>query len=874
MSNNPQKENREKEIPQRIAGEVWEDAWIPTVCWGCVEGPCLIRVHRVNGVAINVEGNTEGPDFEQLTKNKGRLCPKPYGYIQRLYNPYRIEGPLKRTNPEKGSGVDPKWVEISWDEALNTVAEKLKSIRAKDSRRLCTDSFQGTHSQLTSGTWSAFTTAFGPTQHLGGGASIRCDMAEHNWANLFHGAFQCEPDMTHCNYLLLFGSNFSASGGAPENVLFADAVDRGSKIVLIDPVFTVTAARANEWIPIRPGTDLALLLALIHVIAHELAIYDTEFLKNMTNSPYLIGPDGYFVREKATNRVMVWDTAVGKAKTYDDDSVENFALEGAYLVEGVESKPAFQMLKEHVRQYSPEWASGITDIPASTIRRIAKEFVDNALIGSTIKINGVVLPYRPVATKLGRGITGAMHSYQCILANHILACLVGCLEVPGGHQGGRAGLGAVVTPGRMWDRGLISGPDGMPEVDKYPFTWPPASYGGIETLIPYAKTYGYLCHLGWRNLLDPPENFPLPPPPEAYIRTHTNPLLTIGEPEVVAEALSSIPFVVAMAYAEDEVTQFADIVLPDHTDFERLHMGNWVRSALAKKYNGIQLRQPVVEPVHNTLNVSDILTELADRIGFLDEYNVAVNDSLNLADAYRLEPGRKYAWVEIVDRHCKSLTDGAHDLGWFEENGAIMRSATVEQQYDVHLKMQAEKLRYCLPYVEHVKRTGEELAGRLAQLGIDWWSTAEYVPLPIYLSSVIEEVSPEYDFYVTCVRSGQFGRGFNVDIPWLIEAGGHVRGHDSILMNEATALDKGIKDNDEIWVESPVGKVMGKVKLCQGIRPDTVAITGQFGQWATPVAKDTGRVSMTPLIPIRHSWTDPMVSVMQGQVIKAKVYKV
>ena len=875
MDNRPQKRLKqdEKGLQQRGAGEVWEDVWIPTVCWGCTEGPCLIRVHRVNGVAVNVEGNSEGPGFEQLTKNQGRLCPKPYGYIQRLYNPYRIKGPLKRTNPEKGPGVDPKWVQISWDEALSIVAEKLKEIRDKDSRRLCSDNFRGTHAQLTSGTWNAFIAAFGPTQHLGGGASIRCDMGEHNWSNLFHGAFQCEPDIAHCNYLLLFGSNSAASGGAPENVLFADAMDRGMKTVLVDPVFTVTAAKADEWIPIRPGTDLAFLLALIDVIVNELGIYDVEFLKNLTNSPYLVGPDGYFIRDKATNKVLVWDAVEEKAKAHDDDIIKDFALEGTYMVEGVEGKPAFQVLKEHVKQYTPEWASAITDISADTIRRVAREFVDNARIGSTIKIEGVDLPYRPVATKLGRGITGAMRSYQCILANHILTCLVGCLEVVGGHQGGRANPGTLVLGGRVWDSGIVPGPDGMLDIVKYPFTWPPVSYGGIETLIPYAKLYGVLCHLGWRNLVAPPKNFPLPPPPEAYIRTHMNPLVTIGEPEVVAEALRRIPFVVAMAYAEDEVTQFADIVLPDHTDFERLHVGNWVRSALAKKYHGIQLRQPVVEPVHDTLNVGDILTELADKIGILDEYNMAINASLNLIDPYKLEPGRKYAWVDIVDRHCKSLTNGAHDLEWFKENGALLEATTVEEQYDVHLKMKAEKLRYCLPYVEHVKKTGEELAGNLARVGIDWWPTSEYVPLPMYLPSVIEEVPPEYDFYVTCVRSGQFGRGFNVDIPWLIEVGGHLRGHDDILMNAATAKARGIKDGDEIWVESEVGKVKGKVKLCQGIRPDTLAITGQFGQWATPVAKDTGRVSATPLIPIRHSWTDPMVSVMQGQVVKVKVYK-
>ena len=87
-----------------------------------------MKVHRVNGVAVGVEPNHDIKDFEKLTKGQGKLCPKPYMQLQKLYNPNRILSPLKRTNPEKGVGVDPKWVEISWEEALDTIAEKLKNI--------------------------------------------------------------------------------------------------------------------------------------------------------------------------------------------------------------------------------------------------------------------------------------------------------------------------------------------------------------------------------------------------------------------------------------------------------------------------------------------------------------------------------------------------------------------------------------------------------------------------------------------------------------------------------------------------------------------------------------------------------------------------
>ncbi len=349
----------------------FEDSWVPTFCYCCVEAPCLIKVHTVNGVAIDLEPNVEGEGFIKQAKNQGRICPKPYGLLQKLYNPYRFKAPLKRTNPEKGIGINPKWVEVSWDEALALVAEKLGEIRMNDPRRLLIDGSRHQYYTL-EGTAEAFYKAFGPVSKTMGVVSNHCDACEHSFGNIIHGAFACEPDLDYCNYLLLLGSNYAASGGAPENVQFANAQARGMKIVAVDPVLTVTAAKADEWLPIKPGTDMAFMLALINVIINEIGVYDVEFLKNMTNAPYLVGPDGCFVRHRTTNKVVIWDVVEGKEKEHDDASIKDFALEGIYIVDGVESRPAFQMLKEHVREYTPEWASSVTHIAPNTIRSLAK----------------------------------------------------------------------------------------------------------------------------------------------------------------------------------------------------------------------------------------------------------------------------------------------------------------------------------------------------------------------------------------------------------------------------------------------------------------------------------------------------------------------
>ena len=106
-----------------------EDVWEPTICMMCYNG-CGIKVHRVNGVIVKIEGNPDCP------RSRGKLCAKGNAGIMALYSPSRLKTPLKRTNPEKGIGVDPKWVEIGWEEALDTIAEKLREVREDDPRKL------------------------------------------------------------------------------------------------------------------------------------------------------------------------------------------------------------------------------------------------------------------------------------------------------------------------------------------------------------------------------------------------------------------------------------------------------------------------------------------------------------------------------------------------------------------------------------------------------------------------------------------------------------------------------------------------------------------------------------------------------------------
>src|SRR5574341_2521933 len=341
-----------------------EDVWIPTACDMCYNG-CTIRVHRVNGVAVKVEGIPEAPP------NYGKVCAKGNAGLMNLYNPHRITSPLVRANPRQGIGVGPKWRQISWDEAMELLVEKLRAVRLKDPRSLVAATFDRCSYFLL----RAFMAAFGSPNATNTSAGFFCGNGVHPVAYTITGSNDVHPDLGHCNYLMIFGSSHgfvaqqNAMGLARE---MAEARMRGMKLVVVDPVCSHAASKADEWIPIRPGTDTAFALSLMNVLVNELGRYDVDYLKQYTNSTYLVRPDGHYLRDPKDGAPMVWDAGNGRAGALDAVEPKDAALEGSFQLEGVKATTAFQLFKYHLRYYTPERALEITTIPAETIRRVAK----------------------------------------------------------------------------------------------------------------------------------------------------------------------------------------------------------------------------------------------------------------------------------------------------------------------------------------------------------------------------------------------------------------------------------------------------------------------------------------------------------------------
>jgi anaerobic selenocysteine-containing dehydrogenase len=178
----------ESQIPQPK-----EDVWIKSTCFMCWN-TCGIRVNRADGVIVKIEGQPDCP------QNWGKTCAKGNSGFMSLYDPNRVLYPMRRTNPEKGYGVDPKWERISWEEALNLLTEKLKKIRAEDPRKLVASTFDTRgQSGVFFAAWSA---AFGTPNHWGGGAQYFCGNGFHPVTYLTHGTWFGEPDVHHCRYLM------------------------------------------------------------------------------------------------------------------------------------------------------------------------------------------------------------------------------------------------------------------------------------------------------------------------------------------------------------------------------------------------------------------------------------------------------------------------------------------------------------------------------------------------------------------------------------------------------------------------------------------------------------------------------------------------
>ncbi|MFC1944406.1 molybdopterin-dependent oxidoreductase [Chloroflexota bacterium] len=368
---------------------------------------CGLLAHVKDGVLTRVEPADFPDSGNKHICAKGLLLPK------LVYHPKRLKYPMKRMG-RRGEG---KWRRISWDEALETIAERLGETSERYGSRSLAWATDGA-SQL----GMAYFRFAGCCQ--GSAASVigYGDAAGPCGDRVSFGTLWGEGYSTgfeKSELVVIWGNNPAETQTLTMSRIM-DARERGAKVIAIDPRFTATASKADEYVPIRPGTDAALALGMINFIL-ERGLEDSSFIRDHTVGPLLVNSqNGLFVREGdvvsggSHDRYVVWDPVSDSPRPHDTPGLVP-SLTGTYRVGDVECRPAFQLLAEVARGYPPQRVSDITGVPVDTIKRLAVEHVER----------------KPVASYRGFGMQRTFHGDLSFRAVTALSAITGNIDLKG-----------------------------------------------------------------------------------------------------------------------------------------------------------------------------------------------------------------------------------------------------------------------------------------------------------------------------------------------------------------------------------------------------------------------------------------------------------
>ncbi len=365
----------------------------------------------------------------------------------------------------------------------------------------------------------------------------------------------------------------------------------------------------------------------------------------------------------------------------------------------------------------------------------------------------------------------------------------------------------------------------------------------------------------------------LPYRPKIMINWGANPLMSVGNKETVAKSLSQYEFIISFDIFLNEFSDFADIVLPDTSFLEVLESrpnfpfitnhpagpGNW----------GWPIRQPVVTPIHERRPAREAILELAYRIGLGPEINMAANAHYGLAGPNMLDPEKTYRYEEIADHDLKDKFGPDHGLQWFKEHGVMSWPKQPREAYwrpfvDVRVPI----------YWEFMLDMGEKIRAICEPRGI-LIDLDYYQPLPEWLPCPSHQLKdPSYGLYAFYYRDAIHVNGFTMENPWLDEVARMDPYSYRIAINSATGRRLGIKDNDNVCVETSAGRrVKGQVWLTEGIHPEGVGIAACAGHWSKqqPVAMGKG-IFFNDLLEVDFEHSSP-ANLNLDLCAKVRVYK-
>ncbi len=800
---------------------------IRTTSWsagpGC-HGSCGVLAHIKNGKLVKIEGDPDHP------WNQGRLCARCLAMTQYVYHPQRLTRPLKR----KGKRGEGKWEEISWDEALDLIEEKLGGIRKEYGAESVVFSM-GTGRDISP--WLCMLAyAYGSPNVMFALSGNACYSPRIAAVETVLGDY-CVPDASQWlqsryedprykipKCLVVWGYNIPNT--CPDNIFghwFVDLMKRGTEIVSIDPRLTWFSSRAKHWLRLRPGTDGALAMGFLNTIIEE-NLYDRGFVETWTNAPFLIRKDTHTLlreshlrKDGSPDNFVAWDSSAERAAVWDSRRAgyqsgnPRPALQGDAFVDladgsRVECRTVWDAFCEQVRQYPLDRVEEITGVPKKEIRAAARFYAQS----SPASIHwGLPIDSTPGITPTAQAITA-------------LWCITGNLEIPGGNIIARNAFecvsyalpgaeGVIKLASKELDQKRIS-------IDKY---------GPFRKFIWRAQTDTVLDQI-----------FTGKPYPIKAIYMQTGNLVAgIGfEPKKWIEALKKLDFVAAVDLFMTPTTQYADVVLPAATFLEKNSVRSWwvplqsinkaisvdgcrpdveINFELAKRFDP-NLKWGSVEELFD-----DILTNSGMTFKELQQKTWAIPPEGNPSAPYR--------------RHEKGLLRKDGQPGFQTSSGKIELYSSLREEWGLEP----------LPHYEE----------------------------PPFTAVSRPDLAKEYPLILsTGRRSFAFFNAEHRMIPWLRE----LDPFPTVEIHPDTARGLGIEDGEWVWIENWLGRQQFKAKLTIAVMPQMVMAA--HGWWfpeedgAEPSLFGALKSNINQLIPMGAQGKDGLGSPIKN--LLCKVYKV
>ena len=856
-----------------------------TTCYMCA-CRCGIRVHLREGEdgpeVRYIDGNPNHP------LNQGVICAKGASGIMKQKSPARLTQPLlRKVGSERGAA---EFEAISWERAYDILTTRLAHIRATDPKKFALFTGRDQMQALT----GLFARQFGTPNYAAHGGFCSVNMAAGMIYSIGGSFWEFGgPDLERAKVFVMIGTAEDHHSN-PMKIAISKFKRDGGRFISINPIRTGYSAIADEWIPIKPGTDGALLMALLHELIRTDTL-DHAFLKRFTNAPQLVVLDegareGLFAFDpnpekgppgdgRNPHNKLVFDKTSGQVlNAYPEGIADGCdpALEGHYtLADGTRVTPAFQLLRERVASCTPEWAAAITGIAAERIVALAQE-MGHAALKQAFELPipwtdawGKLHPTtqaRPLAFHAMRGLAAHSNGFQTVRALAVLMSVLGTIDAPGGfrHKApyprhivpnyrafnspemiqpntplNAAPLGFPASPEE-----LAINPDGSPIRIDHAFSWehPLSAHGLMHNVITNA-TRGdpyridtlmmFMANMAWNSTMN-----------TMAIREMLNRKDDVGD--------FMIPFVVVCDAFQSETVAFADLVLPDTTYLERHDVMGMLDRPISEFDGPVDsVRVPVVKPLGECKPFQEVLIELAGRLKF---------------PAFTTPEGaRKFTGYPDFVVNFQPQPGIGFLMGWRGKNGdEHLRGEPNPKQWEAYEQNNCV-FQYHMPesmhfmrnwnreYLDFAKEKGWRQKNDPVQLAI-YSDTLQAFRLaaqgksagrqpPEHLRARIDTYFDPLPFWYAPLEDaatdlGSYPLNAVTQRPMAMYHSWdsqnawlrQIHSHNYLNVNPRTALAAGIADGGWAWVESQWGQVRCMVRHSEAVEPGTVWTWNAIGK--------------------------------------------